>query len=267
MLHLLKNALKEPSIFPEAANWLFTRHVLRSEPTREHYGVQIGSFVDFSEYHTFRATIAPEEHAFLKDFDIGPGAVLDIGANLGMFSCLVAQLRPGRRILAFEPGPSTFPALQSSVRRNGANVECHRLALSDRDGEVAFAMRENARANSSISTDGEGVRVPTRTLDSVVAEFGIAEIGLLKIDTEGFETPVLQGATRVLNEIRPSVIYFEVCPTLTRRAGFDPSGPAQILADAGYALRELRLDGSLGPVTPELAQGQELANWVALARA
>ena len=112
MLHLLKNAMREPSIFPEAANWLFTCHVLRKEPTRAHHGVRIGSFVDFSEYHTFRATIAPEEHAFLKDYPIGPGAVLDVGANLGMFSCLVARLRPERRIVAFEPGPPLFPPLK-----------------------------------------------------------------------------------------------------------------------------------------------------------
>ena len=45
MLHLLKNAMREPSIFPEAANWLFTCHVLRKEPTRAHHGVRIGRFV------------------------------------------------------------------------------------------------------------------------------------------------------------------------------------------------------------------------------
>ena len=192
--------------------------------------------------------------------------MLDVGANLGMFSCLVARLRPERRIVAFEPGPSTFPALEANVHRNGAAVECHRLAVSGRDGEITFAMRENARANSSISTDGEGVRVPTTTLDSVVAELGISKIGLLKIDTEGFETPVLEGASKVLSEIRPAVVYFEVCPDLTRRAGFDPARPAQILADAGYALRELAKDGELKPVTPDMAAGETLANWVALAK-
>lgn len=265
MLQLLKNAIREPYIFPEAVHWLFTRHVLRREPTRSHYGVTLGNFVDFSEYHTFKGTLTQEEFDFLKSHPMGSGTIIDVGANLGMFSNLVARLQPGRRVVAFEPGPSTFPALEANVARNGGLVECHRLALSDRDGEITFAMRENARANSSISTDGNGVTVPTRTLDSVMEELGVTEIGLLKIDTEGFEAQVLRGAKRVLSEIRPSVIYFEVCPELTRRAGFDPAEPARILADAGYALRELGKGGSLQPVTPEMAAGESLANWVALA--
>ena len=188
--------------------------------------------------------------------------MLDVGANLGLFSLVLAQ-HHNNRIVAFEPGESTFAALQGNVRRNPGAVECHRMALADQDGEVRFAMKDKARANSSIATGEDGDAVPARRLDTVVEELNIDRIALLKIDTEGFEAAVLRGATRTLAEIRPALVYFEICPDLARKAGYDPGEAARILEQAKYDLFELGEGGQLTPVTSDMAETRRLTNWVA----
>lgn len=267
MLHLIKSALRHPEIKLEAASWLFQKYVLRRDPVRLLHNIPLSSFVDFSEFHSATSLVSKAEYDFLRKHDFGDGAVLDIGANLGMFSLVVAGRYNDRRILAFEPGPSTFPALKDNIARNGAKVECRRLALADKDGEIRFAMMEKARANSKITTDADGVAVPVRRLDSIVEEEGITQIALLKIDTEGFEAAVLRGAPRTLAEIRPAVIYFEICPALAELAGFAADEAARIIQDAGYDLFEFSESGCVKPVTPEQIKSINLANWLATPRA
>ena len=267
MLHLLKNTLRDPKISVEAVSWLFQRYVLARDPVRNYRGVEIGEFIDFSEYHSFPTAMNDAEYNFLKSGDFGKGAIVDIGANLGLFSLIAASHNPDRRIVAFEPGSSTFQALEANVKRNGANIECHNIALAKEDGELRFTMKENARANSSLASDDEGITVTARRLDTIVEELGIDKIGLLKVDTEGFEAIVFRGAPKVLDEMRPSTIYFEVCPDLCINAGFEPDEPAQILQEAGYDLFEFGDDGSLTSATPEMAKDRFLANWLATPKA
>lgn len=261
---VLISALKRPSIALHAADWLSQKHLLRRDPVRSCHGARIGNFIDFSEFHSVQAGVSRAELEFLGKLDLGDGAVIDVGANLGLFSLVVAR-HHGNRVIAFEPAPSTFAALQANVRANRLSVECRRLALADRDGEVRFSMQTKGRANYSIATGPDGIGVPARRLDTVLGELGIERVSLLKIDTEGFETAVLHGAGRTLAEIRPSLIYFEVCPALAREAGFAPSDPARILVDAGYELFELTASGALARVTPDMATQVDLANWIARA--
>ena len=91
-------------------------------------------------------------------------------------------------------------------------------------------------------------------------------VGRNKIDVEGFENLVFAGAKRILLQIRPNNIIFEVCPRFTRRAGFDPSEPARVLERAGYKIFRFMESGELQPVRPEAAVDVVLENWVATPR-
>lgn len=264
-MNLLWNSLRDPYLAFDAINWTVQRYLMHRQPTRSLRGVTLGDFSNFSEFHTFPKGVSDAESEFIRSHDFGAGEIIDVGANIGYFSLLIAKANPNRRVIAIEPGGSTFSTLNSNVMRNHLRVECLQLAVASEDGTVQFEMKEKARANSSITRDSAGVAVMARQLDTIVRELAISRIALLKIDTEGYEVDVLKGAMNTLKRVRPAYIYFEVCPQLTIAAGYDPAEPAQIIADAGYDLFELRGRGDLVPVRPQDASECVLANWIARA--
>ena len=169
-----------------------------------------------------------------------------------------------------EPNPSTLHALQKNIERNQSDqVACFQCAIADHDGIVRFASREHARANASIAggaqVENGSLFVPCLTLDSFCLQNGIEKISMLKVDVEGYETIVFRGATSVLNIIRPRMVFFEVCPALTRMAGYDPFEPPMILAGCGYKLNRISRGGQLTSTIPrEAASVDGVENWVAV---
>jgi FkbM family methyltransferase len=270
-MSLLRNAwtvVAHPSIAIEYAAWAAQRSFTEHGPLRTVGGVRIGNFNGFSEYHSVVRGVSNAELAFLRGYDFPSGAILDVGANLGLFSLVMSRRYPDRRIVAFEPAPSTFAALVANASLNDAkNVECHRVGVAAHDGTATFALRENARANSSLSRGAQnaaGIEIMCTTLDRFVALAGINQIALLKVDVEGFEADVFRGAREVLARMRPGVAYFEVCPALARKEGFAADEAAAILEDAGYALHRIGPDGSLSRSTRKETSAIALENWVAL---
>jgi FkbM family methyltransferase len=264
----LSAVIRKPRLGIEYLGWSLQRALRRSGPVRRIQQVELGSFNGFSEYHSVLHGVSNAEDRFMQGYAFGPGAIIDIGANLGIFSLLMSRRFPDREIHAFEPGPTTFLALQSNIVRNRAsNVQAYRSAVADHDGKVSFAAREEARANSSIRAEGEitdrsAVTVDCTTLDTFISNAGLERIALLKVDVEGFEAAVFRGAMRAFSICRPSVVYFEVCPPLARDAGFDPADAARFLSAHGYALHRLADDGALVPVDADLAGSVALENWV-----
>lgn len=258
---------RDPGLAREYAGWLLSAATTGGKPRRRLLGgIEIGSFADFSEYHSVPRFINDEERAFFEKTPFGEGTIIDVGANVGLVSLLLARRFPTCDIHAFEPNPTTYDALVANIALNHADrVTCHRLAVSDAVGTVRFDNDPVKRGTASIALrDGaHTAEVPATTLDGFVAEHGITRIGLLKIDVEGFETLVLAGARRVLADIRPAAIYFEVCPVLTERSGFSADGPARTIQAAGYDLFRLTDGGALVPAQPEDTAGIGLENWLA----
>ena len=261
---------RDPSMVGEYLAWIASSARSGGNPSRRLLdGIEVGGFSNFSDYHSIPEFINEAERRFFEQSPFGDGPIVDVGANIGLVSLLLARRFPNRDIHAFEPNPTTFETLEANIARNGANrVSCHRYAVSDADGTVLFDNNPVARGTASISRDGGGhaAEVPATTLDSFVAKHAITAIGLLKIDVEGYETLVLRGSQHVLSVIRPSAIYFEVCPALTERAGFDAADPARMLLEAGYDLRRLTDSGALMPATTDEISGVALENWLATPR-
>jgi FkbM family methyltransferase len=146
------------------------------------------------------------------------GTVFDVGANIGQ---TVARTRrifgPSTRIICFEPHPTTFQALRGAINHL-RNVEAHQVALSSVNGEATLFEYEASELNSLNSSAPYNVRFPMRgtpkavsasTLDSFCISAGVNRIDVLKIDTEGHDIDVLQGAERLLSEHRIRFVYFE----------------------------------------------------------
>jgi len=142
-----------------------------------------------------------------------PGAVLDVGANIGLYAALAAA-RSRRRVHAFEPAPRIADTAQAIARDNGLGVEVVRLALSNHSGTAALRLSPVADTANSLTT-GTGpqfsrVPVAVETLSHWRERAGSAP-SIVKIDTGGTEPDVVAGALEVLRRFRPWV-FCEVRP-------------------------------------------------------
>jgi FkbM family methyltransferase len=137
-----------------------------------------------------------DDAARIRDWS-APAWILDVGAHVGLVSAELARRFPQCTLHAFEPVPGTFAALQARLRSR-RQVFCHPVAVSDRSGEVRMTAVPNSQINRIVTDEQAGskpmVTVETITLDSFLEAHGWPGIGLLKIDTEGFDLHVLRGA-------------------------------------------------------------------------
>jgi FkbM family methyltransferase len=144
----------------------------------------------------------------------GGSTVIDVGANVGFFTLLAAKLA-GKEgvVLSFEPDPTSFALLSKSVQRNNfGNVRLFQKCISDVDGEqILYLSVTHHKGMHSISRNlgGRRINVKSARLDTVADSLNIGEIDLLKIDVEGAEPEVLDGATRLLSEHRVRNIIME----------------------------------------------------------
>ncbi|MBX3746217.1 MAG: FkbM family methyltransferase [Verrucomicrobiae bacterium] len=179
------------------------------------------------------ALYEPEITAFLiREFREGGGRFIDVGANLGYYSCLFSRMAgPGGRVLAFEPEPDNHALLLRNLHRNGAgNVMPRACALGEKDGTALMGRhtRSNRGRHSMLTArPGVGIDVPVRRLDGVLTEEGWASepVRCLKIDVEGYELVAMAGAQEALS--RTEWLLMEWSPGL-----MDPDPrPAEVLEE------------------------------------
>jgi FkbM family methyltransferase len=136
------------------------------------------------------------------------GAVVyDVGANVGIYS-LLASLRagPSGQVYAFEPLERNLLYLRRHLTLNNVgNCVILEMAVCNREGTRLFSVASWSSSMAHLSTDGE-LSVPSTTLDSCIyGERRLRPPDILKIDVEGAEMEVLEGASRVLAEFHPTV--------------------------------------------------------------
>jgi FkbM family methyltransferase len=136
----------------------------------------------------------------------------DIGANIGLTTTILSKFAPQGRIYSFEPNPEAMAYLQRLVSENGLNnVTALPLAISSQAGEIAFLENFVSASASHIadagsltgSRDGKKTVVSAVTIDAFVAEQGLGRLDLIKVDVEGFEMAVLEGAPETLSRLKP----------------------------------------------------------------
>lgn len=162
---------------------------------------------------------AEVQDAVVRASSPDPLVVLDVGANVGNWSkALVERCARAQRKLtlhAFEPSASTFETLKRNAASWGgeAQVGIHRLALSNRTGTAEFhSVGENKGRNSLHEIPGESRPegwIELKTLDAFAAEQGLEHIDLVKVDAEGHDFFVIQGARKLLEDGRIRSLQFE----------------------------------------------------------
>lgn len=191
-----------------------------------------------------------QEMAFLLHFLRGEDLFADVGANAGSYT-LLACAAIGARGIAFEPIPDTFERLVENVRLNGLEerVRCVNAAVGAQDGAIAFSIGSDT-TNHALAPDERTdcmLTVPMTRLDTALREETPA---LLKIDVEGFETPVIQGAPQVLKRRALHAVIMELNES-GARYGFDEAEILSMMRGYGFgtyayepfARRLIDLDG------------------------
>jgi FkbM family methyltransferase len=192
------------------------------------------------------------------------GIAADVGANVGYVTNLMAtRVGPGGTVMAFEPHPAVFELLQRNAARWNADpsvseVEVHRYAISDRSGRGRLSgvgegdthmglasLREAADAG-----DPGDFEVELAKLDDVV---GDRRLQLVKIDVEGHEHAVLEGAETLIAERRVRDVVFE-------DHGIYPTPAMTLLEKHGMTVFTLK-HSLLGPRARPVREGPAPSGW------
>jgi FkbM family methyltransferase len=127
--------------------------------------------------------------------------IIDVGANIGRVTRWLATTFPRNQVHAFEPVSSTRETLRANVA-NLSNVTIHADALGDEQTLFRMTATPNSEINRIIPIDQSAnvalEEVTGQTLDRFIAGIGNPQIGLLKIDAEGYDIKVIQGASGCL---------------------------------------------------------------------
>jgi FkbM family methyltransferase len=173
---------------------------------------------------------------------VRPGDVVaDVGANVGLYAVALAR-RVGAtgRVIAYEPDAGNAELLRRNLALNDVEgvVEVREAAVGSERGEIPFL---SDRQQSRFDPGGTS-RVRVVTLDDE-----LERVALLKIDVEGFEGAVLQGARSLLADAvrRPRRIFVEVHLARLPELGLTERDVVRALEDAGYRVTELAFDGLL----------------------
>lgn len=131
-----------------------------------------------------------------------PITAVDIGANVGIWTVLLAQHKNVKKVIAFEPSKENLSFLRSNLELNGIQdkVEVVESAVSDTDGEVRFD-DVGSGATKRISQTGSIV-VSSVSLDTYLRN---TSVDLIKIDVEGYEPSVLNGCWKTIESSLPTL--------------------------------------------------------------
>jgi len=142
---------------------------------------------------------------FLRSDDL----FLDVGANIGSYSVMVAG-GVGAKVISIEPIPETFANLQTNVTLNALadRVELHCLGLSNRRSELRFiADQDTINHVMAEGEPGNGIPVPVVAMDELLAGRVPA---VIKIDVEGHEHAVVEGAHRTFSDPALAAVVMEI---------------------------------------------------------
>ncbi len=170
---------------------------------------------------------------------------VDVGANIGYLSAIAMGL-VGKNgcVHSFEPVPKYFHRLRNIATTNKEYRICiNNAALGDRQGTAKISVTSipNIGWNTMVSgfmsneTIKETIEVPVYRLDSYLREKAIDKISLIKIDTEGFEFPVLKGLSNYFeNTNHRPVIICEIAPAACSVQGYTLAQVSEYMKKYGY---------------------------------
>lgn len=182
---------------------------------------------------------------YLRESDI----FIDVGANVGSYTVLSAG-EIGAKTVCFEPVPSTFKDLEMNIAVNNIKhlVDTHNLALGSKSGSLPFTNLFGPMNRVARKGDLRVIDVPVQKFDEIL---DLEAPSFMKIDVEGFETEVLKGMEKALENEHLKIILIEMNGT-GKNYGYDDSNIHRRLTLNGFSPyqyqpfeRELKLRTSM----------------------
>lgn len=204
------------------------------------------------EYYDF--VNLPEQpilEAILSDLQ-SDDVFYDIGANLGLYSCLIADL-VGPQVVAFEPHPRNADRLARNASLNESDISVHRVALADSSGSTkmklspGFDIDKLGSAGHTLLTEyydeeSDLISVTKKRGDEFVASEDVSAPTVLKIDTEGTEMDVLQGFESTIARPECRLVYCEVHEDRLDFQGQSVSDVYDFLESHGFSVEERTIE-------------------------
>lgn len=186
------------------------------------------------------------------------GHILDVGANIGYCSALFAQVvDPGRSVFAFEPEPFNVSLLERVIRsRADGRVVPVQAAVGASDGEIALQLNPrhhgDHRVAIGVASGKDYVTVPLVSLDRFLESHdAAAPVSFIKIDVQGYEQAVCQGAEQTLRRNPECSVVLEYMPSAMEALGFRPGDLLDWFTHRGYRSHVVHKDGTITPGLPQ----------------
>lgn len=229
--------------------WLKRKIFLKFQPeTAEIWGLtfhldQVYGFMDPAAYKEPVVAYLRKE---IKDGD----TVVDVGANIGLFSCLMAILAgPSGKVFSFEPDPGNVELLRKNIEENGLQntITIVPAAASDRTGKLKFfpsgvhgaLVHDSA---GSASHKGE-IEVEATRIDDVLSAAKVSAVQFIKMDIIGSEMKALKGMHRIIERNPNAKIISAFCPAFLERAGTSGMAYLEELTAAGFTISDISRGG------------------------
>jgi FkbM family methyltransferase len=164
----------------------------------------------------------------------------DIGANIGVYSCLAGSMTTEGKVVAFEPHPENVKSLISNIEYNGINAKVMETALSDESDTLVLAEEESGAGHGehqiTEKSTNDGIRIDVRSLDEIRRVGGLPQPNVLKIDVEGAEYDVIKGGLQTLSANDCRLVYCEVHPEKVRTFDGSYDDVVDILLKCGFTV-------------------------------
>mgnify|MGYP005839807013 CR=1 FL=1 len=186
---------------------------------------------------------------------IAPGSVVfDVGANVGYTALRFAQAMDAHSALvAIEPDSANFQHLQRHLGVLAVpQVRLIQAIVTDHDGQERLLLDADLPVNHRISLSGEGVPVQAVTLDTLALEYPDKRVSLIKIDVQGAEKRVLEGAQGVLTRDKPA-LFVEFYEPALREFGTSSADLFDFIMSFGYTAWHIERTLSMRPIDRQSA--------------
>lgn len=201
-------------------------------------------------YFTVHGEYYEPDYTSLMMTVLRPGdTIIDVGANIGYFSLLASSLvTESGKVFALEPENENFTFLTRNIELNRfSNIRALNIAAGDTKKEAVLfidPLNDGGHSLGGISpesilqlgtADAATSRVRMETLDALLEVEKITHLKIIKIDTEGWEFHVLQGALSIIKRLSPPFILAEVNRSGLRRAGASERYLRRLMKELGYS--------------------------------
>lgn len=229
----IRRVVPGPTLYPKG-----------SERTVRRFGVDFR--LDISDYQDWSIYFYnPNDNSRSLLNYIGPGnVVIDVGGNVGQTALWIAEKTgPGGQVISFEPFPKSIAKFEfnHSLNKSLSNLKLVKSGLGSEAGTLVIQEdSRNSGANriaSGVATKGSGLfEIEITTLDQYLEGNPLSNrVDFIKIDVEGYEMHVLNGARRTIEKYHPT-LFIEVDDEHLRNQGASAEDLLQFVRASGYTI-------------------------------